>query len=650
MMNPSPKTSFRTIASAFVALFFVAFAVPQAAQAVAAGTVTIVASGGSPEGTNWTFASGEISPSISVSINASDVVAKLASGSVTILGDKVVINSSIVYANSNDLTFKVTGNILLDGGVTIQSQGGDVTFNADSDANLSGFVRFGLGATQAAGAVITNGGNITVGGGLDPLASSAVGFNADGQSSAAATACVGGTPPVAGIGIYGYAFNSGNGNISMRASVSAVGGRGFNMAGCSWQALTFTTTGNGSIYLNGDGSGSTTNPWGIAAGSMQMSTQNGNITLITKGSSTVANSRGMSIGGTSTFTSVTGNISFIDTTNGAAAGYNGLNIGGAITVSTGGTFLVQADEISHGGSLALTVASASLVPNTGTSFTGAYTVGTISAANTGSLTIGGAGNTSTITLSQPVTVGGTMSLTGGTIALNNTLTAGGEVVLTSAGAVTQTGTITSAGVTTLGGGTFTLPNQVVVIPPQPPVVAGLAGSGSGSGSTRTITGAQLDKVTAVKINGIEVKIVSATESALTFEVPTLGAGSHDVVMISPLATLTFGGAIQIAAPVAPKPVNVSSDLSSFAGSSTALSAAQKAQIRRAVGSSPAVLCLAYVPAKNATSAQRSLAKARAAASCAFAKSVLPKTSTSVLVIAGTKEEVAARTVTVVATR
>jgi hypothetical protein len=650
MMNLSAKSSFRAVASAFVALFFVAFAVPQAAHAVAVGTVSIVASGGSPEGTGWTFSSGEISPSTNVSINASDVVAKLASGSVTILGDKAAIYTSIIYANSNDLTFKVTGNILLDGGVTIQSQGGDVTFNADSDANSTGFVRFGLGPTQAAGAVNTNGGNITVGGGLDPLAGPAVGLNADGQNTAAANACVGGTPPVAGIGIYGFAFNSGNGNISMRASISAVGGRGFNMSGCSWQALTFTATGNGSIYLNGDGSGSTTNPWGIAAGTMQMSTQNGNITLTTKGSTTVANSRGMSIGGTSTFTSVTGNISFIDTTNGAASGYNGLNIGGAITVSTGGTFLVQADEISHGGSLALTVASASLVPNTGTSFTGAYTVGTITATNTGSLTIGGAGNTSAITLSQPVTVGGTMSLTGGTIALNNTLTAGGAVVLTSAGAVTQTGTITSAGVTTLGGGTFTLPNQVVVVPPKPPVVAGLSGSGSGSGSTRTITGAQLDKVTAVKINGTEVKIVSATESALTFEVPTLGAGSHDVVMISPLATLTFGGAIQIAAPVVPKPVNVSSDLSSFAGSSTALSAAQKSQIRRAVASSPAVLCLAYVPAKNATSAQRSLAKARAAASCAFAKSILPKASTSVLVIAGTKEEVAARTVTVVATR
>jgi hypothetical protein len=357
----------------------------------------------------------------------------------------------------------------------------------------------------------------------------------------------------------------------------------------------------------------------------------------------------MSIGGASTFTSVSGNIRFIDTTNGVAAGYNGLNIGGAVTVNTGGSFLVQADEITHGGSLTLAVASASLVPNTGTSFTGAYTVGAITAANSGSLTIGGPGNTSTITLAQPVSVGGAMNLTGGTLALNNTVTATGSVAISATTAVTQTGSMTSAGVTTSGSATFSLPNVVVVIPPAPPVPPVISGL-SGSGSTRTITGGQLDKVTAVKVNGVEVKIVSATESSLAFEVPTLAAGSYDVVLVSPISTLTFSGAIQIAAPAVPRPINVPSDLSSFAGSSTALSASQKAQVRRAVSGSSALICMAYVPAKNASAAQRAVAKARAAATCAYAKSVAPKIKTSVLVSAGNKEEVAARTVTVVATR
>lgn len=636
---------FRTAASALVALFLVVFAVPQAAHAVAAGTVTIVASGGSPEGTGWTFAAGEISPSTNVSINASDVVAKLALGSVTVLGDKAVINASIISPTASSLNFKVLGNILLDGGVTIQTQGGNIIFNADSDANSTGYVRFGLGNTQAAGAINSNGGNIIVGGGLDPMVGRAVAGVADGQNSTTATAC-GGTPPVSGIGIYSFTFNAGNGNISLRAATSAIASRGMNMTSCSWGTISFTTTGNGTIDINGDGSLSTTNPWGIAAGVIQASTQQGNITLTGKGSSTVANSRGMSIGGASSFTSVTGNISFIDITDGVVAGYNGINIGGAVTVTTGGSFLLQADEMSQGGALNLSVASASLVPSTGSSFTGAFTVGTINAANTSSLTIGGAGNTQAITLSQPVTVGGTVNLTGGALALNNTLTTTGAVVITSAATVTQTGSITSAGVITQGGGTFTLPNQVVVIPPKPPVVSGI----SGSGSTRTIVGEQLEKVTAVKINGVEVKILSATDGSLSFEVPTLAPGSYDVVMVSSISTLTFSGAIQIAAPVSPKQVNVPSDLSAFAGSSTALSATQKTQIRRAVTGSSALICMAYVPAKNATSAQRSIAKARATATCAYARSVSPKLATMVLVSSGTKEEVAARTVTVVATR
>lgn len=645
MMTSRLNKTLKTAASALVALFLVAFAVPQSAQAVAAGTVTIVASGGSTEGTGWTYAAGEISPSTNVSINASDVVAKLALGSVTVLGDKAVINASIISPTSSSLTFKVLGNILLDGGVTIQTQGGNVIFNVDSDANSTGNIRFGLGVTQAAGAINTNGGNIIIGGGLDPMVGTAVTAAADSQNAAAATAC-GGTPPSSGIGIYSFSFNAGNGNISLRASSSAISGRGMNMTSCSWGTVSFTTTGSGYVDINGDGSLLTNNPWGIAAGVIQISTQQGNITLTGKGSSTVANSRGMSIGGSSTFTSVSGNISFIDTTNGVVAGYNGINIGGAVTISTGGSFLLQADEMTQGGALNLTVSSASLVPSTGSSFTGAFTVGTINAANTSSLTIGGAGNTQAITLSQPVTVGGTVNLTGGTLALNNTLTTNGAVVITSAGTVTQTGSITSAGVITQGGGTFTLPNQVVVIPPKPPVVSGI----SGSGSTRTIVGEQLEKVTAVKVNGVEVKILSATAGSLSFEVPTLAPGSYDVVMVSSISTLTFNGAIQIAAPVAPKPVNVPSDLSAFAGSSTSLTATQKTQVRRAIASSTAAICVAYVPAKNATSALRSIAKARATATCAYAKSVAPKLKTSVLVSAGTKEEVAARTVTVVATR
>ncbi|MFM1973691.1 MAG: hypothetical protein RLZZ345_775 [Actinomycetota bacterium] len=656
MINPSSKTRFRAVASAAVALFFVALAVPQAANAVAAGTVTIVASGGSPEGTNWTFAAGEITPSASVSINASDVVAKLASGSVTILGDKAVINSSIVYANSNALTIKVTGNIIVGGGVTIESQGGNLTFNSDSDANNTGHIRFGQDSVSAAGAIRSNGGNIIVGGGVNPSTSPAMAQNNDPASG-----LCGGAPPLAGVGVYGYAFNAGGGNISLRGSSPNLGNvstRAINIASCSWATTSFTTTGTGSVYLNGDGSMIAHNTaWGVAIGVINVTTAAGNITIEGRGSvSGPTNSRGFSLGGASTFTSTTGDIRFIDYTNGAAsAGYIGVYLGATVTVNTGGDFLLKSDEISGPALLQLTADSASILPNTGSSFTGLYIVGAINLTNNATLTIGGAGNTSAIRLSNPITTGGDFVITGSTLEFNNTVTATGNVTITSSGTVTQTSTITSAGVTTQGGGTFTLPNVVVVIPPPPPappvpptpvVISGI----SGTLSSRTVVGTALDKVTAVKVNGVEVKIISSTEGSLSFEVPTLAPGAYDVVLVSSISTLTFSGAIKIAAPVVPRPLNVAYDLSSFSGSATALSRAQKAQVRRVVAGSSGVLCQAYVAARSATAAQRAVGKARAAATCAYARSVAPKLKTTVLVSVGTKEEVAARTVTVVATR
>jgi hypothetical protein len=653
MLNFTAKTSFRAIASAFAALFFVAFAVPQAAQAVAAGTVTIVASGGSSEGTNWTFAAGEISPSVNVSINASDVVAKLASGSVTILGDRAVINSSIVYANSNQLTIKVKGNIIVGGGVTIESQGGNLVFNSDSDANNTGHIRFGQDSVSLAGAIRSNGGNIIVGGGANPSTSPAMAQNND-----AASGLCGGAPPLAGVGVYGFAFNAGGGNISLRGSSPNLGNfstRAINIASCSWATTSFTTTGTGSVYMNGDGSMIAHNTaWGVAIGVINVTTAAGNITIEGRGSvSGPTNSRGFSLGGASTFTSTTGDISFIDYTNGGASlGYIGVYLGSTTTVNTGGDFLLKSDEISGPALLQLDAASASILPNTGSSFTGLYIVGAINLANNATLTIGGAGNTSAIRFTNPITSGGDFVVTGGTLEFNNTVTATGNVTIASSGTVTQTSAITSAGVITQGSGTFTLPNVVVVVPPAPPVpptplvISGI----TGTPTSRTVVGTALDKVTAVKVNGVEVKILSATDSSLSFEVPTLGPGSYNVVLVSPTSSLTFSGAIQIAATVVPRPVNVSSDLRSFAGASSALSITQKAQVRRAIAGSGSVLCMAYVPAKKATAAQRAVAKARATATCAYAKSVSAKIKTSVLVSAGTKEEVAARTVTVVVTR
>ncbi len=449
----------KLLSTLFALVLAFAFATPQAAQAAVAGTVTIVSTGGSPEGTNWTYAAGEISPSTNVSINASDLVSKLASGPLTVLGDKLLVNASVIHTNANSLTFKVTGNILINGGVTIQSQGGDLVFNSDSDANGAGFVRFGMGSGRTAGAINSNGGRIIVGGGANPLTGFSYANNSDNPIQVDYDAC-GGNPPLVGIGIYSFAFNSGTGNIRMNGAASATTSRGFNITSCSWGTVSFTATGSGSIYLNGDGTLSTYNPWGISAGSMNMTTASGDITLEGKSSPTYANSRGMSIGGASSFTSTSGNILFKDTTVGSAVtDYRGVNLASAITVTTGGSFTVSADELTHSGTLILDVSSATIQPTNGSSFNDTYNVGAITATNADSLTIGKAGNTATVNLTSAISAGGAVNLIAGAVGINAALSSTSDISITASGAVTQTAAISAVGLAVSGTGNVNLNSQ-----------------------------------------------------------------------------------------------------------------------------------------------------------------------------------------------
>lgn len=448
---------------ALCALIGFAALAPLPAQAVTNYSVTVVATGGAAENSNWTFANGEITPSASVSINASDIVAKLGLGNLVLNADRIVVSADIVHSTANSLTLKATGNILVGGGRTLQSQGGNIVFNADSDSNSTGHVRFGLDGVNTAGNINSNGGSIIVGGGANPLNSPAWAQQTDTPS----TAC-GGAPPLFGVGIFSFSFNSGNGDISVRGAspgFGTVSTRGINIASCSWGTTSFSATGSGSVSIIGDGSQITqNNAWGIAAGAMNVTTASGAITLAGRGNpSGPTNARGMSIGGTSNFTSTSGNVSFIDTTSGSQSGYTGINLGAAITVSTSGTFSVQADEISHGGSLNLSVASASITPYNGSSFTAAYTAGTINAANTASLQIGLAGNTANLTLGSAVTVGGPISVYAAAVTVNGAITATSSSItfVTSAG-VSGSGTLTGSSLNLAGTATYTLSAYTIV--------------------------------------------------------------------------------------------------------------------------------------------------------------------------------------------
>lgn len=444
----------RRIISAIAALtvFFTTLVAAQPAAAVTAFTVTVVASGGAAENSTWSYANGQITPTATVSINAADIVAKLANGPLVIYSGRIVVSASIIHSTANSLTLKSEGNIIVGGGQTIQSQGGDVIFNSDSDANNAGHVRFGWDANCSMGYINTNGGDIVVGGGANPRTTVAATQNND----AASTGCPGGAPPIAGVAIYNFTLNAAGGDISVRGgspNLGALSTRAVNIGGSGGLIPTFQTSGAGTILIYGDGSQIThNNAWGIATGSISVTTESGSITIEGRGNPAgPTNARGMSIGGASSLTSTTGNITVIDQTSGAGAGYTGINVGGAITATSQGNFTLQADEITQGGALNLSVNTAFIGSTNSSSFTATYLTGAINASGTQNLVIGSPGNTSAVTIGSTVTSGGPLSLNGGAVTINAALTATNSPIIVNAStSVSQNATITASALNLTG--------------------------------------------------------------------------------------------------------------------------------------------------------------------------------------------------------
>lgn len=542
-------------------LAMTSFVAAQPAAAVTNYTVTVVASGGAAQNSGWTYSNGEITPTASVSINAADLVSKLTNGALIVNADRILVNASVIHATANALTFKSTGNIIIGGGLTIQSQGGDVVFNSDSDASNTGHVRFGWDANCTMGNVTTNGGAITVGGGADP----STGTTSAQNNDAANTACPGGTPPLAGVGLYNYTFNAGGGNISVRGGSPNLGAslsvRSVNISGSGGLIPTFQTSGAGTINIYGDGSSiGHNNAWGIATGSVNATTDQGSITFEARGNASgTTNARGMSIGGASNFTSNSGNVSFIDRTNGALAGYTGINIGAALNVTTNGDFSVQADEISQGGALNLDVTNASIGANTTASFTAVYSTGVINAANSNSLRIGAPGNTSAVVLAAAVTSGGPITFNAATVTVNAAVSASNSpITFVTTGGVTQNAAITASSLnlagtatyntqsfTVTGGSTLTAPDIALSSTTETATAsAAIAGyaitNAGGAAASYAISPAVANGLTFDTTTGLLSGAPTAAANALAYTITaTNGAGSDTATFtISVLAAPT----------------------------------------------------------------------------------------------------------------
>jgi hypothetical protein len=282
------------------------------------GCVTIVASGGASENSTWVANYNTIRPNSSsnVNINASDIVSKLGSGNVKIMGNCITISSGVSYTtNTRELVLEANTTVIqndaitLSGpvsmigggvittnanittsnassisllaksglrfnasGITLQTGGGAVVLSGDHDANNSGNI-----IAEGALTITTNGGAISMGGGATGT-DFAYGIGTSGTIA---------NDQTAGIWVRGAVnFNSGNGNISIRGYAANASptvqhvptwgvGLGLSAVYNTNPASVSINSGTGNILIEGfarNPSGSNSNSYGVVFNNWETTT------------------------------------------------------------------------------------------------------------------------------------------------------------------------------------------------------------------------------------------------------------------------------------------------------------------------------------------------------------------------------------------
>jgi hypothetical protein len=184
-----------------------------------AGDLTIVASGGTAEGTGWIYNNGVITTiSSPVNINASVLEGYLTSGDLTIEAGNIDVQTDVISSASNRFTLKALGSIEIHDNRSIQTNGGDLIVWANSDNLNGGNILTGQNVTldSRQGGASTGGGRIYMGGGAD---TDSDGFPDD------ATAGIGNFTGGAAYGIlFGNSAGSGVQLLSGGGDITLIGG------------------------------------------------------------------------------------------------------------------------------------------------------------------------------------------------------------------------------------------------------------------------------------------------------------------------------------------------------------------------------------------------------------------------------------------
>ena len=241
--------------------------------------------------------------------------------------------TNLTASGTGAITLRANNSIEYDYG-TISTQGGAITLNSDRDASGAGNITVDYGA-----ALLSNGGDITFGGGLNPLIGYAIGAA---------------SYPAWGVnftnnGGLSSSVNAGGGNIVingegwLNASCAGVC-RGVSLAGSS-----LATTVNGNITINAIGGGTATNSndsgfYMYTRGyTTSITTQNGDITVNAGTTDSTFSGAASAIYMEDTIkTTGTGNIVFNSITNGSAKGPITVNA----TVTSGGKVTLISDTLN----------------------------------------------------------------------------------------------------------------------------------------------------------------------------------------------------------------------------------------------------------------------------------------------------------------
>jgi len=482
---------------------------------------------------NWTTTNNTAiltTGSIQAALNAGTSVSVTtgAAGANSQLGN-ITVASPIAKSAGGDATLTLTAhnNITVNAGATISSSTGKlgVALNADSDASGSGMI-------SVAANITSNGGNIVMGGGANPLT----------------TAAFGNATSVIGVFINNATVNAGGGNISIRGqgyNTTTNNNYGIRVTGASGA---LSTTGAGTVSVTGAGGGNTNSGFNhgvyVDTGGV-ISAVDGALSVTGAGgnsSGSGARNYGVSVAGASAAISATGSGTI--TVTGAGWGNTNSGFDYGVYVGSGGVISAVNGALSVtgiGGGAGTGVNNHGVLVNLANSTIKTTGTGAVSITGTGGNASGSGGNNVGVVVTTP---NGIQAAGAGNIAVTGM---GSASTGASNSGVSVTGSITGAGgniaVTGTGGNSSGNSNRGIQ-------VMGASGAISATGAgTVSVTGAGGGNTNSGLDYGVYVDtggVISAVDGALSVTGTGGGAGTgannYGVYVLSASSTIKTAGA------------------------------------------------------------------------------------------------------------